>query len=320
MWFASVSGMASPRLSLAVCALLALSACVVAGCGSTSSSSGTSSTAGVGSGGSGVGGAGVSGSNFGGSAAGTGASGAGSAGAASGCHTAADCPMVNLGTVGLPQCLPPGQSLAQTQGSCGAPGWCGRCGCPALPPGTGQTCQTDVDCPAVTAGSAASHCSNGACTQCVTSADCSAGTPVCASMLSIGMPVRMCTACAADTDCPSGLPHCAVGPGGSSCAACLSTNECQVGVCSSGACAPECGPGKPCLNPLTACAPSLRCEALTCATNATCPPNSACSGGHCARRACAKDSDCDNGACVGSFCYESLGSCWAQPLFPSSAG
>lgn len=322
--FAWPVAMSSPRLATVACLLLMLGGSAFAGCGNSASSSGTSGTAGgagVGSGGTSVGGAGASGSSFGGSAAGTVSSGGSSAGAAGGCHTAADCPMNNTGAYGLPQCLPPGQTPQPQQYGCGAPGWCGKCGCPLLPPGNGQPCQTDTECPAAAAGSAsASHCFNGACAQCATSADCPAAAPVCASMLSISMQVRMCTACVADTDCPSGVPHCASGPGLNSCVACVATSGCASGVCSGGACVPECGPNKPCANPLTECTPTLRCEALSCTASATCPANTACVQGRCQRRACGKDSECDHGACVGSFCYESLGSCFSTPLYPSTAG
>ena len=150
----------------------------------------------------------------------------------------------------------------------------------------------------------------GACTQCGVNADCAAATPVCVSALSLARPVRMCSVCLADSDCPSLAPHCTSNLGVASCAACIASAGCEVGVCSGGACVPECGPDKPCGNPLTECGANLRCEALSCTTSATCPANTGCDHGHCQRRSCDKDADCDRGGCVGSFCYDSLGTCF----------
>jgi hypothetical protein len=79
---------------------------------------------------------------------------------------------------------------------------------------------------------------------------------------------------------------------------------------------PGCSAQMPCTNPLTRCGATQRCEALTCQTDATCPTNSTCQQGHCARRSCSKDGDCGTGACVNSICYETLGTCYTQMLFP----
>jgi len=328
------------RRAKAVCAFFTLGGLLLAGCGSTSSSGDAGSAgvgaAGTGSGGSRNGGAGASGGGSagsqssgggsagtqsnGGGAAGTqsnggGAAGTGAGGALSGCHTAADCPSNTPGSVGFGQCLVPGESAPQQTG-CGAVGWCGQCACPPMPVGNGQLCHANTDCPVAAAGfPSASVCVMGACSQCGVSTDCPAQTPVCGLSRGVGLPVRMCNTCLADSDCPSGAPHCASSFGQTSCVACVADRDCAIGICTGGACMPQCGPTKPC-GSLSECGPSLRCQPLSCASSATCPTNTGCIAGHCQRRSCSKDSDCDQGGCVNTFCYESLGTCFTQMLVP----
>jgi len=259
----------------------------------------------------------VSGASSGGANSG----GSGSGGAASGCHTAGDCPRENLNpaTAGVTQCLAPGQPAPPT--GCGAAGWCGQCNCgpqPQTPIGNGMPCQTSTDCPAATASfSTASVCDMGLCAQCATSADCPATAHACSTVRgSFTQSFRLCVECALDTDCPSAKPRCAVSGGIGKCVACASDNDCATGVCSNSACVPGCSAQMPCASPLTRCGATQRCEALTCQNDDTCPMNASCQQGQCARRSCTKDSDCDGGSCVNSVCYETLGTCYTQMLYP----
>lgn len=323
---------------LALLAPLSMAGLLLAGCGTATGSAGSSdfsagaagngSTAGSDdSGGSGNGGsssgAGSSGGGRGGNKAGGSASvaGSGGVGMASGCHTAADCPTSNLnGPIpSLSQCLSPGQSPPAA--TCGAVGWCGQCNCgpqPQAPLGNGMSCQTSADCPAASSGVAtASVCDMGLCTQCATSSDCPASAPACGTIR--GTPpqlLRVCVECLADSDCPSAKPHCGGTGGISKCGVCASDQDCATGICSDGACMPGCTAQSPCPSPLTACAATERCEALTCETDAACPANATCQQGHCLRRSCTKDGDCDSGGCVNGVCYETLGTCNTQTFPP----
>lgn len=124
----------------------------------------------------------------------------------------------------------------------------------------------------------------------------------------MGQSFRQCLPCLADKDCPSEKPHCAA----SVCAACVSNDHCATGICSGGACAPGCGAQAPCLDSLTACGATQRCEALECQADTECPTNAVCLQGLCVRRSCATDEDCDLGNCVNGLCFETLGRCHTQ--------
>lgn len=314
------------RLKSIACAMAAL----LWACSSsnTQQTAGNDGSSGNGQGGSQVGGSGSGGSqsagNAGSSTAGSaGSSMAGNAGSLSaggtngqGCHDAAECPNVTKPPFGgFMLCLLPGQ--APPSGGCGAPQWCGQCDCPPqpmAPSGTGTPCETSQDCPAPAGvGATASVCDAGACTACAQDSDCPSALPVC-GQVSVqyqgATSFRACKACAQDSDCPAERPYCQGSYGVSSCVACRTTADCQSGVCSNGACTPACGPSQPCGSALQ-CSAELRCEALSCQSDAACPANFACTGGHCARRACTSDAVCE-GNCLSGACYDSLGTCYLQ--------
>lgn len=284
------------------------------GAGGGENTAGSTNAAGQSSGGSGNGGhtAGSGGSPVVGSG-GSQTAGAGGKGA-EGCHNVAECPSrVTPPFGGVPMCLVPGQ--APPSGGCGAPQWCGQCSCPAqpqVPMGTGMACQTSQDCPEPGAGTSAARVCNGAtCTACVQDSDCPNST-VCGQVTTLfgagPTNFRICTACNLDSDCPSARPFCQANYGASACVACRTTSDCQSGICSSGTCTPVCSAAAPC-GPALQCNAQQRCEALSCQRDVDCPKNIACSGGHCARRACTSDATCE-GNCVNGFCYDSLGTCY----------
>src|SRR5687768_12202743 len=80
------------------------------------------------------------------------------------CRSNADCPP-SAQTVSY-ECVPPGGTVNQPP-LCGAPGWCGECGCPPQPlplAGAGNPCDAPADCPQSGAERAASVCGdNGFC-------------------------------------------------------------------------------------------------------------------------------------------------------------
>jgi hypothetical protein len=296
-----------------------------AGIGSGGTSSGGDSFAGSHSGGSNSGDSSSAGNNSGGSNSGGGASAgahsAGAGGALNGCDTVADCPKTPI-NIGITRCLSPGEAAPSS--GCGAPQWCGQCVCPPLPrapAGTGMQCTTSADCPAALSGiSTAGVCAMGSCTQCATKADCPTEAPLCGSAQSAPLPgtppgtilgFHVCVACQTDTDCPGAKPHCSSASGTATCVACQTETDCAQGVCYNGACAPGCGPAQSCPS-LQECGVDQRCRPLSCANKAACPPNTDCGGGHCGRRACSADSQCDQGACVNGICYETRGTCFVQ--------
>jgi len=62
------------------------------------------------------------------------------------------------------------------------------------------------------------------------------------------------------------------------------------------------------------CAPNGLCEATECDSSAACPTHFDCAdggdeSGHCARRTCEADRDCDGGWCVLGDCYAAAGTC-----------
>jgi len=271
----------------------------------------------------------MSGAAAGGADEGTGAGGAagGAAGAGagpSGCHTVADCPKNTSPMAGMTLCLSPGQR-APADG-CGAIDWCGQCGCgpqPLPPLGDGKPCQDSSDCPAAMLGvETASICDNGRCTECASSTDCPVGAPACGVVQFPLTPYfKQCQECTVDLDCPTAKPYCAVDATNGligKCAVCASADDCPKGLCVRGSCVPECSQDQDC-GPLMKCSAEQRCEALTCQDNAQCPPETDClkGPGLCGPRSCAIDAQCDAGArCVNSFCYESLGTCYTQMIYP----
>ena len=284
--------------------------------GKAGSADGGSQAAGSGSGGSSSGGS-SSGGSGGSSTAGRAGSAAGGAGSTAGCHDASECPSkVTPPFGGISMCLVPGQ--VPPSGGCGAPQWCGQCSCPPqpqAPSGTGTPCQTSDDCPKPSAGSATASVCNaaaGACTACAQDSDCPSSAPVCGQVNELFVPgamsFRVCNVCAMDSDCPSERPHCQASYGIAACVACLTTADCQSGTCSNGTCTPVCSPTQSC-GVARQCNAQQRCEALSCQSDADCPTNFNCSGGHCAQRSCTSDAVCD-GNCVNGFCYESLGTCY----------
>src|SRR5690606_24932087 len=145
-------------------------------------SAGARVTAAGGSGGQGgaahAGGAG--GSATGGTGGVTGTSGAGGGELPAGaCRGPDDCAYDSRSAIAPPQCLSP-YAVEPATPVCGAPGWCGECGCPSAPAGWNLPCTTDDECSAPGgANETASRCVDGHCEVCGEDADCPAGAPHC---------------------------------------------------------------------------------------------------------------------------------------------
>jgi hypothetical protein len=137
--------------------------------------------------------------------------------------------------------------------------------------------------------------------------------------------------CRADTDCsrqnflycaaPGASQGCGICPQPGIFPSCMTDAECNPdgssgtqicvgacgGVCPLKECVPGCVDDTPCAEG-THCGPTHRCEALSCTTNAECPPNFDCAGSHCTRRQCKADAACSV-YCVTGYCYSALGHC-----------
>ncbi len=251
------------------------------------------------------------------------------------CRSTADCPPT-VPVAGNPytvwQCIASDQTAPTSYvspippgfcaGSTCAVSWCGSTSCPTLPAaptGDGNTCTTDADCPrtSTTAGSLASICSNGKCTECVSNKDCPSELPACTRIGSTTSPgYNKCKECTADADCPGAHPHCIVQKYlGGQCRDCNTTADCADGTCTSNStCAPQCARDADCGNPAFRCSTNHRCEQVSCTTSSDCPADSQCQSGWCQRSPCTSASDCKSGICVNGHCYDTYGNCMSEVI------
>jgi hypothetical protein len=240
----------------------------------------------------------------------------------SSCRAFVDCE--DLGLV-FPVCLSPGESLERPGVSCGAPDWCGDCECPPKPGGIDTACSSDADCPGYIDPYSSdevllTRCdtATGQCEGCLDDADCSGDTPQCTLVPETFIRAfKRCTACDVDADCPIELPHCVAvdlndEPTGTRvCQQCLTTSECETGVCSFGECIPGCNPDSDGCGPIetSQCnAETLRCGVRPCDDANPCAANTDCVLGACSRRMCESDGECE-GYCVNGYCYDDFGQC-----------
>jgi len=240
------------------------------------------------------------------------------------CRSGVDCPMVDPSaspqTISSFECVAPGESVHQPP-LCGAPGWCGECGCPEQrlsAEGLGRECASNDDCAAPTDLRAARHCgTNQRCEECLTSADCPAALPVCEA----GRIGRECFECLLSTDCPTERPHCVLDSEvvkvfdpslGGACKECLEDADCATGVCIYFECVPLCSTDADC-GPFEACESAV-CVPVECTVDADCGERGECRSGTCTRKSCVSDTDCDTGdACVNRACYPGAGTC--RPIY-----
>jgi hypothetical protein len=231
------------------------------------------------------------------------------------CRSNADCPSPE--PTSSFECVPPGETVKQPP-LCGAPGWCGECGCPPQPlpiEGAGNPCDAPADCPQSGAERAASVCGdNGLCAECVSNTDCGSEAPYC----DFGPRGNECFECRADTDCSPERPRCLLtreiapslgfGEGGS-CVACRETADCATGICIDYACRPECSSDASCGGAMRACLDE-RCVAAPCQEADECGEFGICTNSSCARQTCTTDADCGaTNACINHACYPEAGSC-----------
>jgi hypothetical protein len=173
--------------------------------------------------------------------------------------------------------------------------------------------------PAMPGAKVASVCGGGICNECVVDGDCAESSPFCVTAGTVDAPLfRTCAACQTDQQCSGATPHCKIEVGGGRCVACVSNAECAQGICGDGRCVAECDAARACKDPFSACTASQRCEPRSCASGSDCAAaNAACEAGHCQRRRCMFDTDCDaGGSCVNGACYEMLGSCFTNQGVP----
>lgn len=210
--------------------VIALGIGSVIGCSGGPTDGGGSAAGASGAGGatSGNGGAGASAGGSGGASGGTtGSAGQNTAGGSEGCRHSKDCPDrgLQLGYIGTPQCLPPGQP---TPTICGAPGWCGHCNCPLL----SGTCMSDDEC-----NEQAPYCVvggvTGGCVVCRNTADCATGACEAGVCVAKCGPSDPCSdpfvACSEARRCESPV---ACGANG----ACPENGACEANVCVRRAC------------------------------------------------------------------------------------
>ncbi len=156
------------------------------------------------------------------SAGSAGSAGQNTAGGSVGCRDSKDCPDrgAQLGYIGAPQCLPPGEP---TPAICGAPGWCGHCNCPL----TSGSCMSDDEC-----SEQAPHCllrnGTGGCVTCRSTADCATGACEAGACVTKCGPSDPCSdpfvACSEARRCESPV---ACGANG----ACPENGACEANVC-----------------------------------------------------------------------------------------
>lgn len=228
------------------------------------------------------------------------------------CRTVADCDAEDPTGSSSTRCASPFEPSGDTI-VCGAPGWCGNCDCPVQAPGPegqGYACETDEDCFAWGDTPNAALCREGQCVVCETDDDCSSELPHCApARADFSAYYDTCLQCVLDEDCTESLPHCVYVDGvGPSCVECVSTSDCETGVCSQNTCIVGCTSDDECSDPATGCLSSARCGPMPCAMDDECPDNTSCSDQTCRRRACSEDADCE-GVCVNGVCHERFGSC-----------
>jgi hypothetical protein len=220
------------------------------------------------------------------------------------CRSDEDCPKATAAVYLVNYCEVPFEDPRRPY-----PNWCGEATCPPVPAGpagTNRACSAPDDC--VEPGAGASLCVDGRCAECLSSEDCPAERPACAS---IGMDsYRMCVECMAHSNCSdAGRPYCLVKLGlGGTCRECSDDEHCAEGVCVDGSCQRECESEADCENPAEPCSEHFRCEPVNC-SDTSCPPNTECREGSCLRITCSADADCGEGFCVGGACHERFGVC-----------